>query len=49
VIVLFLATGRAPELVRIDFCIDKGIPSALQSTIAAAFTDTIQALARDLR
>jgi O-acetyl-ADP-ribose deacetylase (regulator of RNase III) len=49
VIVSFLATGRAPELERIDFCIDKGIPPALQSSIAAAFTDTVQVLARASR
>jgi hypothetical protein len=46
VMVSFLATGRAPELERIDFCIDKGTPPALQSSIAAAFTDTVQVLAR---
>ena len=49
VIVSFLATGRAPELEHIDFCIDKGIPPAVQSSIAAAFTDTVQVLARASR
>ena len=49
VIVSFLATGQAPELERIDFCIDKGIPPAIQSSIAAAFTDTVQVLARASR
>jgi O-acetyl-ADP-ribose deacetylase (regulator of RNase III) len=46
VIVSFLATSRAPELERIDFCIDEGIPPALQSSIAAAFINTVQGLAR---
>lgn len=46
VIASFLATGRAPELERIDFCIDSGIPRGLQSTITAAFADTIEALTR---
>jgi hypothetical protein len=36
-------------LERIDFCIDEGIPSALQSSIAAAFTDTVEVLARASR
>jgi O-acetyl-ADP-ribose deacetylase (regulator of RNase III) len=49
VIASFLATGRAPDLERIDFCIDTGIPPALQSSIAAAFTDTVQVLARASR
>jgi hypothetical protein len=35
VIVSFLGTGRAPELERIDFCIDKGIPPALHASRAA--------------
>lgn len=45
----FLATGRAPELERIDFCIDTGMPPGLQSSIAAAFTETIQVLAHASR
>jgi O-acetyl-ADP-ribose deacetylase (regulator of RNase III) len=49
VIASFLAAGRAPELERIDFCLDEGIPPALQSSIAAAFTDTVQVLARASR
>jgi hypothetical protein len=44
VIVSFLATGLAPKLEYIDFCIDKGIPPAVQSSIAAAFTDTVEVL-----
>jgi|tagenome__1003787_1003787.scaffolds.fasta_scaffold20834058_3 O-acetyl-ADP-ribose deacetylase (regulator of RNase III) len=49
VITSFLATGRAPELRRIEFCIDKGIPPELRSSIAAAFIDTVQVLARASR
>ncbi|WP_131806139.1 macro domain-containing protein [Mycobacterium alsense] len=41
VIVSFLATDRARELERIDFCIDEGFPPALQSSITAAFVDTV--------
>lgn len=46
VIASFLNTGRAPQLKRIDFCIDDGIPPGLQFTITAAFTDTVEVLAR---
>lgn len=49
VIASFLATGRAPELERVDFCVDKGIPPALQSSIAATFFDTVEVLARASR
>lgn len=49
VIATFLNTGRAPKLERIDFCIDSGIPPGLQSSIAGAFTDTVQVLARASR
>jgi hypothetical protein len=46
VMVSFLAAGRAPGLEQIDFCIDKGIPPNVQSSIATAFTDTVRVLAR---
>ena len=46
VIVAFLATGRAPELERIDHCINNGIPPAVQSSIVTTFTDTWRRLVR---
>lgn len=46
VIASFLSTGRAPQLERIDFCIDSGIPPGLQSAITASFTDTVEVLDR---
>jgi hypothetical protein len=49
VFVSFLATGRALLLERIDFCIDKGIPPALQSSITAAFTNAVQVLSQASR